>query len=546
MSGSSQRLVLGPIVGHTDHQSTRIWICVRDAPEHYVLRVQKRGLFNFVSTEGTKPEFGTAIAVVDQLRPDWQYQYQVLRKGRVLHDGRGTFRTMPPPGSFADVLFVTISCSDREDEGAWPRLEEYIEQAKPHFLLMIGDQVYLDYGTAEEDKIWLTHLYSPADKRRRAMARKYEQHWGHDRIRRIMANTPTYMMWDDHDIRDGWGSWAGDSPALAAKYPRGAKFAAACTAYFEDARDLYYHFQMSHNPPEPDAIPLPAYGVRRGLPFVFRCGRLLVLMLDDRGARDVWRESNPVLGDDQWKFIEEVFGNLPADVDALAVMTPVPLTVMSPNSVGQLLLGDRTDDVELFKQGKAKELLAMQDGGGKSLLNILGAGANIFTAYETQKLGMRLNLGLGDYRISDLDDMRDQWTHRFCLPELVRLIRAAGQARLTNRIPSGPRGLVFLGGDFHAGGIFRLSVSDPDFTAQSLVSSGISKEVGEDYAIVGITFDEDFEIADGIRAELQNFVSAYNFGVTHITFDGLTPRIVNSVAHEGDASYMTVRGRTIP
>ncbi len=27
------------------------------------------------------------------------------------------------------------------------------------------------------------------------------------------------MLWSDHEIRDGWGSWASDSPTLQAKYP---------------------------------------------------------------------------------------------------------------------------------------------------------------------------------------------------------------------------------------------------------------------------------------------------------------------------------------
>jgi hypothetical protein len=57
------------------------------------------------------------------------------------------------------------------------------------------------------------------------------------------------MMWDDHDIRDGWGSFAPDSPTLAALYPRGKPIFDQYNAFFEDARDVSWHFQMSHNPP---------------------------------------------------------------------------------------------------------------------------------------------------------------------------------------------------------------------------------------------------------------------------------------------------------
>jgi hypothetical protein len=539
-------LTLGPIVGHTDHQSTRIWIRVRGNPARYTLRVERRGTFDFLSTENNRDEFGTAIAIVNRLRPDTKYNYHVLRDGRVIANGYGTFRTMPLPGSFADVQFVTISCSHRKDAGAWPQLRQYVEQAQPRFLLMIGDQVYLDAGDTPEDEVWPTHMHSPAKVRRQAMARKYEEHWGREEVRSIMANIPTYMMWDDHDIRDGWGSWACDSPTLAAKYPRGAKFAATCNAYFEDARDVYYHFQMSHNPPQPDALPLPPYGIRGGLPFLFRCGRLLVLVLDDRGARDVWREQTPVLGDEQWTFLEQVLTSLPRDVDALAIVTPVPLTLMSPNSVSQLLLGDREDDVEAFRSGNVDEQLRLQEAGDDSATNIAGGIVNVLSAYETRKFGRRVNLDLAEWRISDLDDIRDQWSHRFSRPEQERLIRAAGRARLVNRIPSQPREVLFVGGDFHAGGIFDVTVSDPDFTAQSLVSSGIGKEVGESKAIVGLTFDEDFDLAAGIHARLRQFVPVYNFGVTQVVFDAATPRIVNSIVHQGEAGHKTLRAGVIP
>ena len=45
------------------------------------------------------------------------------------------------------------------------------------------------------------------------------------------------------------------------------------------------------------------------------------MVLDSRGERDVFREDYPILGARQWTFIDEVFARLPADVDALAVVT---------------------------------------------------------------------------------------------------------------------------------------------------------------------------------------------------------------------------------
>lgn len=192
-------LVLGPIVGHTDDTSTRIWIQAGGDPTEYSLRIPGRGVFPFVSTEGPEPEFGTAIAVADRLRPEHRYRYHVLRRGHVVPGGHGSFRTMPPPGSMADVLFVSLSCSDWKRDGAWLELEAFVRDQQPRCILMVGDQVYLDFGDGDE-RIWPTHLKTPPEKRRQLMAERYRDHWKRAPARWIMANTPTYMLWSDHEI----------------------------------------------------------------------------------------------------------------------------------------------------------------------------------------------------------------------------------------------------------------------------------------------------------------------------------------------------------
>ena len=170
------------------------------------------------------------------------------------------------------------------------------------------------------------------------MAEKYRLNWSRDPVRRVLANVPTYMMWDDHDIRDGWGSLASDSPTLVAKHPRGAEIFRKSTAYFEDARDVYWHFQGCRNPLPGDIAtgrfprsptrrflttsdgPIP-HGPRRAMPFVFRCGRLMVLVLDSRGERDVFREDFRSSAQSNGRSSSRCSRNLPADVDALAVVT---------------------------------------------------------------------------------------------------------------------------------------------------------------------------------------------------------------------------------
>ena len=136
-----RRLQLGPVVGHTDDSSTRIWIQVSDDPARYRLRVEGVGLFEFESTELGAIEFGTAIARVTGLQPDLRYRYRVVRAGRFVPGANGSFRTLPPPSSATNLLFCAISCNGAEQLGAWQQFGDFVDASQPSFIVMMGDQV---------------------------------------------------------------------------------------------------------------------------------------------------------------------------------------------------------------------------------------------------------------------------------------------------------------------------------------------------------------------------------------------------------------------
>lgn len=522
------RLQLGPIVGHTDHGASCVWIRVYDNPDDYTLRIKGHGLAPFVSTEGGQLEFRTAVAQLTGLRSDWFYRYQVLRRGRVVPGAKGSFRTLPLPGSYADVSFVSISCNAQDDLGLWQELAAHIKQDKPRFLMMLGDQVYLD-DDSETPSVWKAHLNSSPEKRRKAMVRKYQESWSRPAIRELLANIPTYMMWDDHEIRDGWGSLAADSPTLAARYPAGQRIHQKYNAFFEDARDVFWHFQMCHNPQTLGGGPPPP-GTRQSMPYAFVCGRALFLVVDSRGERDLWRtDGAPVLGQQQWHYIDALLGNLPADVDALVIATPVPIASMSPKGQTQHLVGHRTDDVERFRKGDAKGLLEMQSMHGDKIEIV---SAMIGGWLRRHSLG---SPNLGNFRLSDIDDARDQWSNHFSQAEQRRLLRTAAIAANDKRSAATRRAVLFLGGDLHAGGVVDIDIKQPQLHATCLISSGISKRTNEDM-VLHVLVDEDFEIAKGMRARLQAFVNDFNYGVVRILPTGATPQVLPLVAHVGETS----------
>ena len=536
-----RRLQLGPVVGHTDDSSTRIWIQVGDDPANYALRVDGVGLFPFVSTEFGAVEFGTAIARVGGLRPDQRYGYRVVRAGRFVIGAQGSVRTLPPPASMTNLLFCVVSCNGAEQLGAWERFGAFVEESQPSFIVMMGDQVYMD---EDEPDVFANHFDADPVTRRHAMADKYRANWSRGVVAKVLANTPIYMVWDDHDIRDGWGSLASDSPTLAAKYARGAEIFAKSTAYYEDARDVYWHFQGCRNPmpgdyrdralpSQPDAafpnyigVPIP-HGLRLGMPFVFRCARLVVIVLDSRGERDVFRTDKPILGTRQWAFIDDVFAHLPADVDALAVVTATPVASQDPDGSSQRLMGLRTDDVDAFKRGDEQALFHPKSN--KDKVELAKAIANAKVARAT---GFQANVG--DFQVSNLDEARDQWSHRFARPEQHELLSKSFGARHVNRNAASGRGLVFLSGDIHIGCIFEIESTSPRAKATSLTSSGIS-QIDDTQPLVGTFIDQAFAVAPGIHSSLQSVVNSFNFGVVQVQPTGAGAQISAVLAHEGNS-----------
>jgi hypothetical protein len=262
------------------------------------------------------------------------------------------------------------------------------------------------------------------------------------------------------------------------------------------------------------------------MPFVFRCGRLMVLVLDSRGERDVFRKDYPILGERQWSFIDDVFSHLPPDVDALAIVTATPVASQDPDGQTQRLLGQRTDDVEAFKRGDEEELFRPKSS--KDIEDLIKAIASA----KLSRLGGQANLG--DFQISNIDEARDQWSHRFSRREQQDLLKKAFAARYVNRNAASGRGLVFLSGDIHIGCIFDISAARPRGKAVSLTSSGIS-QIDDTQPLVGTFVDEEFSLAPGIRSTLRDVVNQFNFGIVQVQPTGSGAEISAVLAHEGNA-----------
>ena len=126
----------------------------------------------------------------------------------------------------------------KQPQALWRRLQRLHDQTDRvdntrfgplHLLLMGGDQIYSDdMWTAVPalrdwcDLPWAQRIAAPFTPALRSalqthFSRLYLDHFGAPETAAMLAQVPSVMMWDDHDILDGWGSHPGelhDSPVF--------------------------------------------------------------------------------------------------------------------------------------------------------------------------------------------------------------------------------------------------------------------------------------------------------------------------------------------
>jgi hypothetical protein len=153
----------------------------------------------------------------------------VLPRGRVCTyqvEGRSYAITVPASGAPPRVAYVScngfsskkLAESTKDPFGRWRDLTAQHARQPFGLLLMGGDQVYADQvfdlpvldGWSERkraDKLRLQWTATRQAATDRFYQRLYLSRWAQPEMAAAFATIPTLMMWDDHDIFDGWGSY---------------------------------------------------------------------------------------------------------------------------------------------------------------------------------------------------------------------------------------------------------------------------------------------------------------------------------------------------
>lgn len=408
---------------------------------------------------------------VDNLDPATEYRYALYGEdssgvARILygHDRISdvlaySFRTLP--SETASFSFGFYSCHMPYSESIFGRLgienmemwDSFATTLARHrkngdlsFVIAGGDQVYVD-GT-DRLNIWKylqSHMHKgngtlfPCKEDMLSWYRDiYRGYWGFPQVKEVFSQYPTYMIWDDHELGDGWGSYIfkerentdemheilGDWKSKGFTYQE-------CESLLSNMREcaeqVYREYQHSHNPE--GAVP-------DSLDYFFNANGAAFYFQDGRGNRDINRSTLRILGQPQLKRFESWLESLnPTETPFVFVTSTVPVLHLK-----------------------------------SALVNATGP-------------------------ISDLanmeDDLRDAWEHRLHNTERKRMLNALFKAA--------ERGLkvCILSGDVHVSAVFRLT-NKTGAVIYQLTSSAITYTVPQVASwVLGEVTEDNGASADG-------------------------------------------------
>jgi len=230
------------------------------------------------------------------------------------------------PGSTESPKFAYASCNGFSDESfrektsnpyfLWSKMTRQHNESPFSLLLMGGDQVYADsiWGKVKSLSKWSNLPRETKVKRNstKVMERQinsfydqlYQDRWSSPDMSLMLASIPSVMMWDDHDIFDGWGS-----------YPEDIQECDVYKCIFKYAKKYFECFQMrSINNTSLISNSSSHYA------FSFEFRGYHILAIDNRSERTL----SQVMSDYQWNDINNVLTNINSDCDLL-LMTAVPI-----------------------------------------------------------------------------------------------------------------------------------------------------------------------------------------------------------------------------
>jgi hypothetical protein len=305
----SNHILVGPVLGFRGLQEGR-W----NTSALVVLQGNDHPPQLIISVAGELPEEAKAIllktyAGCQVWRLEWSVA-QTAQQQTVAYsiDGGQPFRYVVPEqnkslricyGSCFGVHHQQDLNKVQNRNTMWKVLLKVHQQRPYHLFILGGDQVYADqvWETVQPLKDWLG---KPLKKRVQApftadMEQQvaqfyfglYCQMWRQKKAAAILSQVPTLMMWDDHDIFDGWGSYSPEQ-----------QDSAVFAGIYAQAREHFRLFQLQAK--DDDDLGEGALHARHSFTYAHRIGDLALVALDLRSERS----QNQVMSPETWNRVQ--------------------------------------------------------------------------------------------------------------------------------------------------------------------------------------------------------------------------------------------------
>ncbi len=356
-------LTLGPVLRHVGETTASVWVQTDTPAEVTVLGCSARTFevqdhhYALVPVAGLTPDSVAEYAVhVDGVKvwpePDSEFPPSVIKtRGPVTADRlRVIFGSCRYPKTGHAALDDKLGLDALDCYAT--RLTALPVEEWPDALLLLGDQVYADELTPEARQ----HLAGKRSGRRAAGSRPpdevvsfseyerlYRHTWGDPEIRWILSTIPTAMIFDDHDIRDDWNTSAAWRAEVNQMPWWRDRIRAGLASYWvyqhlgnlsptELAADEDYQKVLAT---EGDCWPHLAELADRadsevdgdkGLRFSFRweLGRSRLIMVDSRNARILDSGDRKMLGDREFRWLEDQVNDELESLDHLLIGSSLP------------------------------------------------------------------------------------------------------------------------------------------------------------------------------------------------------------------------------
>jgi alkaline phosphatase D len=303
------QLIHGPMLGCLTDASAKFWVrAVDEVPVQVVVSTSNdlsSPIKSTLTSTSSKVDY-TAVLEVRGLQPGTVYYYDVVLNGKpALAPERPWFRTYPPRSTKTrlSVAFGGGAKYTPANERMWDTIRSH----EPQALLLLGDNVYIDFP----QQFGEFHKYT------------YYRRQSRPEFRKLTRSVPVYSIWDDHDcaIGDCWMGPYRDKPSWKMSMLEG--------------------FRMNWNNPSYDDDEWP------GCWFKFSIADVDFFMLDGRFYRtNPYGQSPSMLGPVQKAWLLNQLKQSKATFKVLA--SPVPWSVNTKGKSRDTWNGFRDEREEIF------------------------------------------------------------------------------------------------------------------------------------------------------------------------------------------------------